>query len=489
MKTNILEVENLHKVYGASTPNEIHALQGVDLHVREGEMLAIMGPSGCGKTTLLNIIGGLDNPTSGTVKISGVDISTFSDKKMTAFRRENIGYIFQLHNLFEYLSAAENVMISLLAQGHAYGEATDQASIMLSKLGLDHQKNNKPGELSGGEQQSVAISRALVNQPVIILADEPTGDLDSVMSANVMQLLRTINEKDNQTIIIVTHSLAIAKTCDRIVRLQDGRLENSNAILAQGLAFSIPKLSQEDPEYQAQGEIILDVKGLHKTYWPSRSNPVHALREVSLKVYRGDFLAILGPSGAGKTTLLNVMAGLDTPDQGTVYFQDKDLFKMSDNELSETRRKNTGFVFQQHFLDPHLNVYENIALPALMAGSTKNLSERVQALLESVGLAEYTRQDPTKLSGGEQQRAVIARACINTPLVVFADEPTGDLDSETGKQIMEYFQQLNFEKDIAFAIVTHNEEIAAFANRIMLMRDGQIFEDLLVDSSFDVEFN
>lgn len=476
MDTNILAVENLHKIYGEGTPNEVHALRGVNLKVDQGEMVAIMGPSGCGKTTMLNIIGGLDTPDKGAVKINGVDISVFSDNELTVFRRENIGYVFQLHNLFEYLSASENVMISPLTQGFTYREATDQASAVLSKLGIDNQKERSPAELSAGQQQCVAISRALVNQPAIILADEPTGDLDSEMSNYVMNLFRTINKEVNQTVIVVTHSLAIAKKCDRIVRILDGKLQDSYDTMTHKLDDGISKLLQTDLEPQIPGEILLEAQELHKTYWLSRGNPVYALQGINLKIYSGDFVAILGPSGAGKTTLINVMAGLETLDRGTVSFQDKDIFQMNDNELSEMHRSKIGFVFQEYFLDPYLNVYENVALPALIAGNTENLIERVQTLLENFSLDEYSTQDPTKLSGGEQQRAVIARACINNPLVIFADEPTGDLDSETGKQIMEYFQLLNVEKDITFVVVTHNEEIAAFANRVIRMKDGKIIE-------------
>ncbi|MFX1283804.1 MAG: ABC transporter ATP-binding protein [Promethearchaeota archaeon] len=224
MANEILVLEDLHKIYGEGTPHEIHALRGVNLKIKYGEMVAIMGPSGCGKTTMLNICGGLDSPTSGTVKINGVDISTFSDEKMTSFRRDNIGYVFQLFNLFDYMNALENVMVPLLAQGMSYPEATRKSTMILREVGLGDKIYHSPPELSGGQQQRVAIARSLVTSPVIILGDEPTGDLDSVTSKDLMEMFRRINVDNQQTLILVTHSEWIGKQCNRIIRLRDGKV-------------------------------------------------------------------------------------------------------------------------------------------------------------------------------------------------------------------------------------------------------------------------
>jgi putative ABC transport system ATP-binding protein len=224
MSDDILVLEDIHKVYGEGTPNEVHALRGVNLQIKRGEMVAIMGPSGCGKTTMLNMCGGLDSPTSGTIKIDGTDISTFSDGRMTTFRRDNIGYVFQLFNLFEYMNALENVMVPLLAQGMSYPEATRKATMILREIGLGDRIYHSPPELSGGQQQRVAISRALVTRPVIILGDEPTGDLDSVTSEDLMEMFKRINIDNQQTLILVTHSEWIGEQCERIIRLRDGKV-------------------------------------------------------------------------------------------------------------------------------------------------------------------------------------------------------------------------------------------------------------------------
>ncbi|MFX0015319.1 MAG: ABC transporter ATP-binding protein [Promethearchaeota archaeon] len=224
MTGNIVELKDLHKIYGENTPNEVHALRGINLRIKHGEMVAVMGPSGCGKTTMLNICGGLDSPTSGKVKINGTDITTFSDEKMTSFRRDYIGFVFQLFNLFDYMNALENVMVPLLAQGVSYPEATRKATMVLREVGLGDRIYHSPPELSGGQQQRVAIARALITRPVIILGDEPTGDLDSITSEDLMEMLKRLNTDNRQTLILVTHSEWIGEQCERIIRLRDGQV-------------------------------------------------------------------------------------------------------------------------------------------------------------------------------------------------------------------------------------------------------------------------
>jgi len=220
----ILQISNLDKRYNEGKSNEVHALQGIDLTVRKGDMAAIMGPSGCGKTTLLNMIGHLDRRSSGKIIIDKVDTSTLSDANMTAFRRDNIGFIFQLFNLFPFLSAVENVETPLLLRGIKSGLAREQAKMLLRELGMGDRLYHLPSELSGGQQQRIAIARALINQPAIILGDEPTGDLDSTTSADVMTLFRRINKINKQTLVLVTHNRWIAEKCDYIIHITDGKV-------------------------------------------------------------------------------------------------------------------------------------------------------------------------------------------------------------------------------------------------------------------------
>jgi putative ABC transport system ATP-binding protein len=223
---SILVISDLHKRYAAGKPNEVHALRGLDLTVQKGDMMAVMGPSGCGKTTLLNMIGHLDKRSSGEIRINGVDTATLTDSQMTAFRRDNIGFIFQLFNLFPFLSAVENVETPLLLRGVKAGVAREQAKMLLRELGMGDRLYHLPSELSGGQQQRVAVARALINRPAIILGDEPTGDLDSTTSADVMALFRRINRIDQQTLVLVTHNRWIAEHCDYIVHMTEGHVSS-----------------------------------------------------------------------------------------------------------------------------------------------------------------------------------------------------------------------------------------------------------------------
>jgi putative ABC transport system ATP-binding protein len=187
-------------------------------------MIAIMGPSGCGKSTLLNMIGGLDKFTSGELYINQKEINELSDGEMSEFRAMNLGFIFQLFNLFDFLSASQNVMVPLLIQRIPKNKARRQAELLLRELGLGGHLHHTPSQLSGGQQQRVAIARSLVTQPSMILGDEPTGDLDSATSGDIITLFRRINTENKQTLILVTHSQWIADQCDRIVRMSDGKV-------------------------------------------------------------------------------------------------------------------------------------------------------------------------------------------------------------------------------------------------------------------------
>jgi putative ABC transport system ATP-binding protein len=219
-------------------------------------------------------------------------------------------------------------------------------------------------------------------------------------------------------------------------------------------------------------DTIIAVRGLFKNYNLGR-NTVYAIRGVNLDIKEGEFVAIVGSSGAGKTTLLNCMASLDSPDHGAVYFRGNDLHRMNDSKKSNVRLREMGFIFQSYALLPHFNTRENVALPADLAGGlSKEMKARIENLLKGVGIDQQARQFPAQLSGGQMQRVAIARALTNQPSVIFADEPTGDLDSGTGIQVMELLKKFHEETGTTIVIITHEEDIAAYAERQILMEDG-----------------
>ena len=201
---------------------EVHALRGIDLNVNQGEMVAIMGPSGCGKTTMLNCLSGLDEFDSGQVLIEGVDIQKMGDRKRTAYRAERMGFVFQTFNLLPVITAVENVELPLLVSGVKPKVARQKALEALAQVDLSDRANHRPAELSAGQRQRVTIARALINNPAIVWADEPTGNLDSETAADVLALLRGLNQELEQTLVIVTHNREVGELCDRIVRMRDG---------------------------------------------------------------------------------------------------------------------------------------------------------------------------------------------------------------------------------------------------------------------------
>ena len=218
----MIKLTGINKIY-RTEEIETQALENVNLEVQKGEFLSIMGPSGCGKSTLLNIMGLLDTPTSGTIEINGTHTESMNDKELAAFRNKSLGFVFQSFHLINSLNVIDNVELPLLYRKMSSSERTALAKAVLERVGLSHRMKHMPTQLSGGQCQRVAIARAIVGNPDIILADEPTGNLDSKMGAEVMELLHKLNKEDGRTIVMVTHNEAQAKQTNRIVHLFDGR--------------------------------------------------------------------------------------------------------------------------------------------------------------------------------------------------------------------------------------------------------------------------
>lgn len=218
----ILEASQLKKYYG-SGDTLVKALDGVDLSVESGEFVSIVGTSGSGKSTLLHMLGGLDRPTSGIVKVDGRDISRLKDEELMIFRRRKIGFVFQSYNLVPVLNVYENIVLPVELDGNEIN--TDYVEDIIEVLGLEKKKYNLPSQLSGGQQQRVAIARAIASKPAILLADEPTGNLDSVTSQDVLSLLKVTSDRFGQTVVMITHNEEIAQLADRMIRIEDGRIK------------------------------------------------------------------------------------------------------------------------------------------------------------------------------------------------------------------------------------------------------------------------
>ena len=218
----ILRAENLEKTYRVGKV-DVHALRGVSLDVQEGEFIAVMGPSGCGKSTMLHLLGGLLTPTSGRIVIDGEDLTAASDAKRTDIRRRKIGFVFQRFNLFPTLTAEGNLRLAERIHGNG-ADDPDRRREILRMLHLEDKMHHKPLELSGGEQQRVALARAVVTQPALVLADEPTGNLDTENSAIVLEMFQELNDRFNQTIIMITHNPEAAAACQRVIQMRDGHI-------------------------------------------------------------------------------------------------------------------------------------------------------------------------------------------------------------------------------------------------------------------------
>lgn len=222
-----IEVKNLSKVYG-SEEAEIKALDNINLNIEQGEFVAIVGPSGSGKSTLLHLLGGVDNPTSGEVIIKGESIYKLKEKELSILRRRKLGFVFQFFNLIPVLTAEENIEMPVLLDNNKIDK--NYMNELLKLLGLEERRKHYPSELSGGQQQRVSIGRALANKPSIILADEPTGNLDSKNSKEVLELLKYCSKKYNQTLILITHDINIAKSADRVITIEDGKISTDEVI-------------------------------------------------------------------------------------------------------------------------------------------------------------------------------------------------------------------------------------------------------------------
>ena len=495
----VIRAVGLTKVYRSGT-QETHALRGASLVVHRGEYISIMGPSGSGKSTLFNLIGALSRPTTGKVYIDQVDISQLDHDELAWLRCRKIGYIFQSYNLLQVMTCLENVMLPMAFAGLDSDSARDKAAWILERVGLGHRLLHKPAELSGGQQQRCAIARALANSPDIVLADEPTGNLDLKTGEEMIELLSGLKTELGVTVISATHDHKMLKRSDRILWINDGLIVKDgkpadlDLPLAAQPAHSVRRGSGQAsptpslPRKESPGtpEVIIAAQGVKRLYIVGNEE-VWALKGLDLEIYRGEFLSIMGPSGSGKSTFFNQLGALDVPTEGKVLFEGQSLFDLPERQQAWVRNRKLGYIFQNYNLIGVMTALENVMLPATFSNDSKAEAKRkATEVLEWVGLSHRLTHKPGELSGGQQQRVAVARALVNNPEVILADEPTANLDSKTGGELIELLGQLNRERGVTIVCATHDHKMLQASQRICSIRDGRL-EKISTGEQFRLE--
>jgi putative ABC transport system ATP-binding protein len=442
------------KVYAHAT-SRVHALRGVSLSFPAGRLTAVAGPSGSGKSTLLRLLAGMDRPTSGTVRIAGLE-----QAGPYALRRE-VGYVFQRpsDNFVPYLTVEEHLALA--------GDAAVEGRAVLDRLGIAHTARRRPGELSGGEQQRAALAQLLLAGNPVVVADEPTAELDTASAEGLLASLREL-VGGGTTFVVATHDPGVLAVADEVIRLDHG-----SVFVPQASAPGTPVTS---PGWAGEGWTgspslappVVEVRGVAKSFREGRT--MHpALRGVDLALRPGEVLGIVGRSGSGKTTLLNVLAEWERPDGGVVEWAP------GTRRASPPPWEQVAVVPQRLGLLEDLTVQENIEHPGRLAGRLDDRRERVAELIEALRLDPLADRYPREASVGEQQRAAVARALVLEPAVLLADEPTAHQDVASADAVLEAIREASY-RGTASLIATHNLEAASAFDRLVEIADGRIVD-------------
>ena len=444
--------EDVVKTYRTAT-GEVRALRGVSATFPAAALVAVAGPSGSGKSSLLRLIAGMDRPTSGRVVVTGVDISGASSATRRRMRRGPIGYVFQRpsDNFLPHLTVGEH-LVRVARDGHV-GE-------VLEVLGIAGRIDHHPAELSGGEQQRAAFAQALVSGARVVVADEPTAELDTTSADAVLAAIRALRER-GITFVLSTHDPAVMRAADALLLLDHG------VVVEPRRAASSLAVAGAPGEIEPDAITVLRIEDVSRTY-EHGAEVVHAVDGVSVDVREGELVGLVGRSGSGKTTLLNLAAGWERPDRGRI--------EHPDGVSDPPRWREVAIVPQQLGLLEELSVRENVAHPAKLGGVLDELDERIDELLETLGLAHLAERRPSETSVGEQQRTAIARALLLRPRIVIADEPSGHQDRGWTERVFAALRDA-CDAGAACLMATHDDAAKHFLDRTLAMRDGRMIVD------------
>ena len=442
----------------------VAALRGMSFELDREELCVVLGPSGSGKSTLARVLAGLEPPSAGKARVAGVDLVAAGPGVLDRYRRSTIGYADQHYwrALAGELTAEELVALPLGLRGVDRSERTRRTRILLQRVGLLDRATARPAELSGGEQQRVALCAALVHEPDLLVADEPTGELDRESAGVVFELLRELTKAQGTAAVVVSHDPASVAIADRVVHVRDGRVSEEErgggtaVVVGRGGWLRVPEPAlraagittraivavddgavvlraldgppnERPSERQATGGagLVVEVQGVTR-----RFGLATALDHFTARFEPGTFTAVTGPSGSGKSTLLALLAGLDTPDSGTVRVGDLVLSELTRTERADARRATIAVAGQTPGLSGFQTAIENVTLALALRGEGQRRDEQsARDALARVGLAEHSDRRVDSLSAGERERVALARAVAAAPAVLIADEPTSRLDS------------------------------------------------------------
>ena len=421
----------------------VAALRGLDITVGEGEVAAVIGPSGSGKSTLLRLIAGLDRPSAGRLVVLGADLTDASDRDLDRHRREHVGVVEQHYRraLSPYLRVADAIALPLALRGVPAAERKRRVDELLDRIGLPGRGDALRHQLSGGEQQRIAFAVALATRPPLLLADEPTGELDATTAETILGVLRDLVRAEGTTCVVVTHDELVERVADRVVHVADGRavaeriggpgktsvqVRDAQGWLAPPLPEPSTRLSSAVRPDDGEDAVVLERAARR---YGAGSTSMLGLPPTSVAFGAGRFHVVTGPSGSGKSTLLRLVSGLDRPTEGRVTTLGVDLATLDRDALARLRARRIGIVDQVRDLVPFLTARENVELGLAIRGvDPDDARPRAVEALDVVGLGEHLDRAPDGLSAGERLRVALARALATGPDLLILDEPTAALD-------------------------------------------------------------